>query len=168
MAGVAPSGGIMSNIQEMSHWRIALMNDGKYGGKQVLPSKVLKATLEPAVALPNTLAETKGYWELLNTAYGMGRDTASYRGHLLTYHGGDLPGFHSQVSFMPRERIGVIVFVIGNHCASLYNVVSYNVYERLLGLDLTPWSERMLEIRMKGKKAGTEARAKAGADRVPQ
>src|SRR5207248_10512357 len=55
----------------------------------------------------------------------------------------------------------------GNHCASLYNVVSYNLYERLLGLDQTPWSDRMLEIRLKGKKAGTEARAKAGADRVP-
>jgi CubicO group peptidase (beta-lactamase class C family) len=165
-AGVAPCGAIISNIQDMSHWLIALMNDGKYGGKQVLPPDVLKATLEPAIALPNTMAETRGYWELLNTAYGMGRETASYRGHLLTYHGGDLPGFHSQVSFMPRERIGVIVFVIGDHCASLYNTVSYNVYERLLGMDQTPWSDRILEIRLKGKKAGTEARAKAGADRV--
>ena len=81
----------------------------------------------------------------------MGRFTASYRGRLLAYHGGDLPGFHSQISFMPRERIGVIVFVIGDHCASLYNIVSYNVYERLLGLDQTPWSARWLEIRLKGK-----------------
>jgi hypothetical protein len=143
------------------------MNDGRYQGTQVLPSAVLKATLEPAIALPNTETETRGYWELLNEAYGMGRDTVSYRGHLLTYHGGDLPGFHSQVSFLPRERIGVLVFVIGNHCASLYDIISYSVYERLLGMDQTPWSGRYLEIRLKGKKAGTEARAKAGADRVP-
>jgi CubicO group peptidase (beta-lactamase class C family) len=167
IGGVAPCGAIISNIQDMSHWLIALMNEGKYAGKQVLPPAVLKATLEPAIALPNTLGETRGYWELLNSAYGMGRWTASYRGHLLAYHGGDLPGFHSQVSFMPCERIGVIVFVIGNHCASLYNIVSYNVYERLLGMDQTPWSERQREIRLKGKKARTEARAKAGADRVP-
>jgi len=166
-AGVAPCGAIISNIQEMSHWLIALMNEGKYDGKQVLPPNVLKATLEPAIALPNTMAEVRGYWELLNSAYGMGRDTASYRGHLVTYHGGDLDGFHSQVSFMPRERIGVIVFVIGDHCASLNNTVSWNVYERLLGLDRTPWSERLLAIRLKAKKAGTEARAKAGEDRVP-
>ena len=166
-AGVAPCGAIISNIQEMSHWLIALMNEGKYDGKQVLPPNVLKATLEPAIALPNTMAEVRGYWELLNSAYGMGRDTASYRGHLGTYHGGDLDGFHSQVSFMPRERIGVIVFVIGDHCASLNNTVSWNVYERLLGLDRTPWSERLLAIRLKAKKAGTEARAKAGEDRVP-
>ncbi len=167
IAGVAPAGAIISNIEDMSHWLTALMNDGKYGGKQVLPSNVLKATLEPALSLPNTLAETRGFWELLNSAYGMGRETGSYRGHLLVYHGGDLPGFHSQVSFMPREKIGVIVFVIGDHCSILYDAVSYNVYERLLDMDQTPWSDRWLAIRKKGKKAGIEARSKAGAERVP-
>jgi hypothetical protein len=143
------------------------MNDGRYNGRQVLPPAVLKATLEPAIAIPNTAAEARGYWEALNAAYGMGRETVSYRGQLLTFHGGDLPGFHSQVSFLPKDKLGVLVFVIGDHCASLYNTVSYNVYERLLGLDQTPWSERLLDIRLKNKRAGTEARAKAGADRVP-
>jgi CubicO group peptidase (beta-lactamase class C family) len=165
--GVAPAGAIISNIDELSHWLIALMNDGKYNGKQVLPASVLKATLQPAIGLPNTLGESQGFWELLNPAYGMGRQTAAYRGHLITYHGGDLPGFHSQVSFMPNDKIGVIVFVIGDHSAPLYNVVSYNVYERLLGMDQTPWSQRRLQQRLASKKAGTEARAKAGADRVP-
>jgi CubicO group peptidase (beta-lactamase class C family) len=165
--GVAPCGAIASNIDDISHWLIALMNDGKYKGRQVLPAEVLKATLEPAIALPNTLTESLGYWEILNSAYGMGRQTVSYRGHLLTFHGGDLPGFHSQVSFMPREHFGVIVLVIGDHAAPLYNVVSYNVYERLLGMDQTPWSERRLAMRLKSKEAAKQARAKAGEDRVP-
>jgi hypothetical protein len=104
--------------------------------------------------------------EILNVNYGMGRWTASYRGHLLAYHGGDLDGFHSQVSFLPQEKIGVLVAVIGNHASILYNLVSYNVYERLLGMDQTPWTSRWLDIRLKGKKAGTEARAKAGLDQV--
>ena len=165
--GVAPAGAIISNIDELSHWLIALMNDGKYNGKQVLPANVLKATMQPAIGLPNTLGEALGYWELLNPAYGMGRQTVSYRGRLLTFHGGDLPGFHSQVSFMPNDKIGVIVFVISDHSAPLYNIVSYNVYERLLGMDQTPWSQRRLQQRLANKKASTEARAKAGADRVP-
>src|SRR5208282_276344 len=126
--GVAPAGAIISNIDDLSHWLIALMNDGKYNGKQVLPADVLKATLQPAIALPNATGESQGYWELFNAAYGMARETASYRGHLLTMHGGDLPGFHSQISFMPNDHIGVIVLVIGDHSAPLYNVVSYNVY----------------------------------------
>jgi CubicO group peptidase (beta-lactamase class C family) len=165
--GVAPCGAIVSNIEDLSHWVIALMNDGIYRGKQVLPADVLKQTLQPAIGLPNTAAEQRGFWEVLNAAYGMGRQTASYRGHLITYHGGDLPGFHSQVSFMPREKIGVIVFVVGNHTAPLYNYVTYNVYERLLALDQTPWIQRGLDIRLKGKAAGTQARTRAGEDRVP-
>jgi CubicO group peptidase (beta-lactamase class C family) len=166
IAGVAPCGAIVSNIEDMSHWLIALMNGGKYNGKQVLPAEVLKATLQPAIALPNVALETRGWSEILNAAYGMGRQTASYRGHLITFHGGDLPGFHTQISFMPQDHIGVIVFEIGNHSQPLYNIVTYNVYERLLGMNLTPWSERQLEIRLKNKKALTEARAKANEGRV--
>jgi len=165
--GIAPAGAIISNIDELSHWLIALMNDGKYNGKQVLPANVLKATLQPAIGLPNTLGEALGYWELLNPAYGMGRQTAAYRGHLITYHGGDLPGFHSQVTFLPNEKIGVIVLVISDHSAPLYNIIPYNIFERLLAMDQTPWSQRRLQQRLAGKKAGTEARAKAGGDRVP-
>ncbi len=166
-AGVAPCGAIVSNIDDMSHWLIALMNDGKYDGKQVLPADVLKATLEPSIALPNTGLETRGWGEMLNAAYGMGRETGVYRGHLVTMHGGDLPGFHTQISFMPQDHIGVIVFEIGNHSQPLYNIVSFNVYERLLGMSLTPWSERQLEIRLKDKKVNTEARTKAGEGRIP-
>jgi CubicO group peptidase (beta-lactamase class C family) len=165
--GLAAAGAIISNIEDMSHWLIALMNDGKYAGKAVLPPKVLQATLEPAIALPNTAGETRGWWEVLNRTYGMGRQTAVYRGHPITFHGGDLPGFHSQVSFMPNEHIGVIVFVIGDHIAPLYNPISYNVYERLLGMDQTPWTDRLLDIRLKNKKADKEARSKAGVGRVP-
>jgi CubicO group peptidase (beta-lactamase class C family) len=166
IAGVAPCGAIVSNIDDMSHWLIALMNDGKYDGKQVLPPDVLKATLDPSIGLPNTTLQVRGWGEVLNAAYGMGRETAVYRGHLMTMHGGDLPGFHTQVSFMPQDHIGVMVFEIGNHSQPLYNIVSYAVYERLLGMSLTPWSDRILEIRLKDKKVDTEARAKAGEGRV--
>src|SRR6266849_2242909 len=165
--GVAPCGAVVSNIEDLSHWLIALMNDGQYRGRQVLPADVLRQTLQPAIGLPNTAAEQRGFWEVLNAAYGMGRQTASYRGHLVTLHGGDLPGFHSQVSFLPKEHIGVIVLVVGNHTAPLYNYVSYNVYERMLAMDQTPWIQRGLDIRLKGKAAGTQARKKADEDRVP-
>jgi CubicO group peptidase (beta-lactamase class C family) len=164
--GVAPAGAINSNIQDLSHWLIALMNGGMYNGRQVIPKSVIQATLAPSIALPNTGLEVRGWGEILNSAYGMGRWTQSYRGHLLANHGGDLPGFHSQVSTMPYDSIGVIVLVIGDHAAPLYNIVSYNVYERLLGMSLTPWSERQNKIRLQGKEADKGARAKAGGGRV--
>jgi CubicO group peptidase (beta-lactamase class C family) len=163
--GLGPAGSIISNVENMSHWLIALMNDGKYDGKQVLPSSALKSSLEPSVALLNTSIE-KGYTELQNPVYGMGRQMVSYRGHLLASHGGDLPGFHSQISYMPQDSIGVIVFEIGNQGQPLYNIITYNIYERLLGMTQTPWNERRLKEHIDGKKAEREGRKKAGVGQV--
>jgi len=122
--------------------------------------------MAPSLGLPNNALESRGWGENLNSYYGMGRTVSSYRGHLLAVHGGDLPGFHSQISIMPNDSIGVIVLVIGDHVAPMYNGISYNIYERLLGLSLTPWSERLNEIRLKNKAAGTKARAVGDVGRV--
>lgn len=164
--GVGPAGSINSNLEDMSKWLIALLNDGKLGERQVLPAAALKETTRPGIALANAALEARGWGELLNPVYGAGRFTASYRGHLIRYHGGDINGFHSQVAMLPSEGYGVVVLVIGDHAAPLYNVVTYQVFERLLGLAPTPWSERALEIRLKGKEAGKQARAQAGGERV--
>jgi CubicO group peptidase (beta-lactamase class C family) len=165
-AGVGPAGSMNSNVEDLAKWVAALLNEGRANGKSVLPPRAVKETVAPAIAMPNTALEARGFGELLNAAYGTGRWTASYRGHLLAFHGGDINGFHSQVSIMPYDGLGVVVLVIGDHGAPLYNVVSYAVYERLLGMSLTPWSERQLAIRRKGKEAGKQARAQAGGDRV--
>ena len=114
-AAVGPAGAIISNINDLSKWLITQMNSGKYEGKQVIPEDIIKATLTPATPINNSTNLEKGYLELLSPVYGMARFIASYRGHLITYHGGDLNGIHSQVSFMPADSIGVIVFTIGDH-----------------------------------------------------
>jgi CubicO group peptidase (beta-lactamase class C family) len=164
--GIGPAGSIISNITDMAKWLIALMNNGKYNGKQIIPPAVLQATLAPSIALPNRGLETRGYKEILNPVYGMGRWFVSYRGHYLAYHGGDLDGIHSQISCMPYDSVGVIVFVIGDQSAPLYNIISYNIYERMLNLDQTPWSERRLKDRTEARKADREARQKAGGERI--
>lgn len=164
--GLGPAGSIISNVDDMTRWLTALMNGGKLEGQQVLPAAVVRATLQPSIAQPNALLENRGWGEVLNPVYGMGRWSASYRGHYLAYHGGDLPGFHSQVSCMPHDGIGVVVFVIGDHAQPLYNTISFNIYERLLGLDQTPWSERLRKDRLAAKAAGKEGRKKVGGERV--
>jgi CubicO group peptidase (beta-lactamase class C family) len=163
---IAPAGAINSNVQDLSRWVIALLNGGRVDRKQVIPAAVLRETMAPTLAMPNAALETRGWGENLNQYYGMGRWVSSYRGHLLALHGGDLPGFHSQISIMPNDSIGVIVLVIGDHVAPLYNGLTYEIYERLLGMSPTPWSDRLNGIRLKNKAAGTSARTKAGGGRV--
>lgn len=162
--GLGPAGAIVSNINDLSHWLAALMNKGMYEGKQVIPKAVVNATMEPSIALHNYSLD-QGYTEILNPVYGMGRQTQSYRGHNIVLHGGDLNGIHSQISYMPQDSIGVIVFVIGDHSLR-YNSIIYNIYEHLLGLSITPWSERGLKNRDASKKQGREGREKAMAGQI--
>lgn len=163
---IAPAGAINSSVHDLSRWVIALPSGGKVDGTPVIPSTVLRETMAPSIAMPNAELENRGWGENLNRYYGMGRWVSSYRGHLLALHGGHLPGFHSQVSIMPNESIGVIVLVVGDHVAPFYNGLTYDIYERLLGLSLTPWSERLNGIRLRNKAAGMQARAVATVGRV--
>ncbi|RYF49650.1 MAG: penicillin-binding protein, partial [Cytophagaceae bacterium] len=164
--GLGPAGSLISNLEDMSHWLIAQMNKGMYNGKQVIPAAVVAATMEPAITTFNgSLA--KGYNEVLNPVYGLGRGSVVYRGHQLVDHGGDLTGIHSQVAMMPQDSIGVIVFVIGDQGSPLYNIISYNVFERMLGLSLTPWSERRLKEMNAGKAAARAGREKRDAGKIP-
>ncbi len=66
----------------------------------------------------------------------------------------------------PYDSTGVIVFVIGDQGAPLYDIISYSIYERLLGMDLTPWSERRLKDRTEREKLGKEERSKAGGEMI--
>ena len=46
----------------------------------------------------------------------------------------------------------MLVFVIGDHMSAMYNGITYNVYERLLGMSQTPWSDRYLKLRLPRRK----------------
>lgn len=166
MNGAGPAGGLNSNLQDMSRWLITLLSDGTLQDRQIIPQVVLKATMAPSMAVPNHMLNIRGFKEMLNQAYGMGLHTGVYRGHLMAFHGGSLGGFYSQVSYLPNERVGVVVFVIGHHCAVLSDLLTWNLYERLLDLDHTPWTGRYLPILQTLKEERLTARSKAANEQV--
>jgi len=163
----SPAGSMVASLGDISRWLVMLMNNGRIDGKQVIPERILKATLAPGLPLPDLMNEIMGFSPELNVIYGMGRQTSAYRGHLLTSHGGDLRAFHSQISYLPREKIGVSVFVIGDHCAILRDAVGYEIYDRMLGLAPTDWTERMLDFDKKARNSICEARQRVTPNAVP-
>lgn len=161
--GAQAAGTIVSNLEDLSHWLIALMNAGRYQDRQVLPPAVLEATLEPAMSIEPS--QSHGWWGVRYAQGGMGRWTADYRGHLLAVHAGGLPGFYSWISHLPDDKVGVIVLVIGDHAANLNRVVGYQLYDRWLGLEPVPWSERRLEAKRQEERESTGRKAVSGGDR---
>ncbi|GAB2864720.1 serine hydrolase [Hymenobacter ruber] len=162
--GLGPAGSIISDLGDMSHWLIVQMHGGKYNSKVVVPNAIVQATMQPA-ALAATVPQKE--FESINSMYGMGRSTSSYKGHYRTEHGGAINGVYSRVSFLPADSIGIIVFVNGAHGSPMTNILTNIVYDRVLGLPPTPWNERNLKNYRLGKATARAARKKPDTDRVP-
>lgn len=160
--GLGPAGSIISNINDLSNWIICQMHGGEFNNIQVIPANIIRETLQPAI--PTSSVPDK-YFENLNSMYGMGRSTSSYKGHYLTQHGGAIGGIYSNISFMPADSIGIIVFT--NRLSQLPGIITYTLYDRILGLSETSWSDRGLKNYIKGKETDKESRKKPDTDRVP-
>lgn len=151
---LGPAGTIRSSIEEMGHWMIALLNDGRYNGLQVIPANAIKQTL-----VPNSISDRQGRWdELSNSLYTLGRAIQTYKGYKIATHTGSIDGFYSNLTLVPGEQIGIFMVHNGNPGGSLRSVMAFPVIDRLLGLTNTPWSERYRKDYLEAK--GQEKRSR--------
>jgi hypothetical protein len=77
----------------------------------------------------------------------MGLSVTSYHGRKLVQHGGGIDGFISSMSWMPHEKIGVMVLTNLSGFNPVPNIVKWNVYDRLLELEEVDWLSRVREDR---------------------
>lgn len=152
---IGPAGEINSNVADMSKYLLFHMNQGKLEGKQLLSENNAVQMQTPQMAMGGA----PEYKELGESSYGMGFFLSTYRGHKVVEHGGNIDGFSADLSFLPADKIGVVVLsnLDGN---PLPEIVANNVYDRLLGLDQVPWNQRFLDSEKKGKESEQEAKNK--------
>ncbi|HLJ45823.1 MAG TPA: serine hydrolase [Bryobacteraceae bacterium] len=159
---IGPAGSINSNVEDMSRYLLMHMNKGKSDGKQILSEANDTMMQTPQMVIPGGLR----WKELGYTSYGMGLFITSYRGHALVHHGGNIDGFTALVTFMPQDNIGMVILSNMNG-SPMPTVLSYNVYDRLLGLDQVGWTARLKEDEKKGKEAEEMAKKQGFTARKP-
>ena len=94
-----PAGSIFSNAKDLSRWVIALMNEGKVEGKQLLAPSVINQMAGHHVPVPG---ESDSY-------YGYGLTVFKYKGLEYVGHGGFSRGYGSMIQMVPSKRFAVIV-----------------------------------------------------------
>ncbi|MCC7475196.1 MAG: serine hydrolase [Pirellulales bacterium] len=94
--GTLPAGNLYSSMNELSHFMIALLNGGRYHGKQVVEAQVLESMLHPTVATSDKVNE-----------YGIGFRLGELEGHRTFGHGGAVYGYSTQFVGIPTAKIGV-------------------------------------------------------------
>ena len=157
-----PAGGINSSVAEMSAWLLLHLNQGRHGEHRLVSDGQMAEMHAPQMVVPGPSKHD----ELASTSYGLGWAIGAYRGHRTIAHVGGIDGFSALVTLLPQARIGVVVLtnLNGNPVPS---ILAYNVYDRLLGLDQVPWSERFKQEHAAFKEAAEQGKAKGEADRVP-
>src|SRR5678815_2983842 len=94
-----PAGSIFSNAKDLSRWVIALMNEGKVEGKQLLSASLINQMVGHHVPVPG---ETDSY-------YGYGLTVFKYKGLEFVGHGGFSRGYGSMIQMVPSKKFAVIV-----------------------------------------------------------
>jgi len=162
-----PAGSINATVNDIAKWIMLHLDKGKYKEQQIISAGNLTQMHIPQMVIQETvpaLAAFAKYDEVGYASYGLGWFVQPYRGYNLVHHGGNIDGFSALVSFMPKENIGIVVLTnrSGN---PLSTIISYNIYDRLLGLDEIPWSNRIKEEVTKQKEAIDKAKEKSTAER---
>jgi CubicO group peptidase (beta-lactamase class C family) len=152
---VGPAGSINSSVEEMTRYLMFHISQGKAGEKPLLSEGNARQMQTPQMVMPSAML-----WpELGYPAYGMAFVVNSYRGHRLVQHGGNIDGFSALFTFLPTDKIGVVVLTnLGGTPA--HSILTYNVFDRLLGLEPVDWNARFRELQKKQEESEEEAKKK--------
>jgi CubicO group peptidase (beta-lactamase class C family) len=118
-----PAGSIFSNVDDLSRFVIAFLNDGRIDGKQVLPPAVIRTLSTPRAKIPGG-----------EGSYGYGVQIAKYRGVDLVSHGGSRAGYGSSIRMVPSKKFGVIA--VANRTGIGLNATAVKAME--IALPLAP------------------------------
>lgn len=146
---MSPTGGIKSNVMDLSNWLLMQLNKGKFKDKQVVPEKELLQTHTPQVVV--SPMELK-YDEYSYGNYGMGWAVNEYKDHLRVTHNGSIEGFRSQATLFPRKNIGMVILT--NTGAVNYwfvNVICNYISDKMLNTTVTDWSARLKKEQVEAK-----------------
>src|SRR5262245_15023458 len=156
---IGPAGSINSSVNEMAKWLLLQLNKGKYDSRQIISEKNLGEIHTPQIISGGDLK----YDESFYTSYAMGWVVTSYRGHPALAHGGGIDGFTSQVRFLPKDQLGVVVLTNSTSPAS--GLIANNAVDRMLGLPEAPWAQRAKEDLAKSRAAQLKSKLEDEAKR---
>ncbi len=149
IAGMSPAGAINSSVNEMANWVITWINDGKFNGKEIIPSVFRNEAISSQFIMGSALPgkEKPG---LYFSTYGFGWMLSSYNGHYRVEHGGNIDGFSASTCFFPTDSIGIIVLTNQNG-SPVPSLVRNIISDRVLGLKYYDWNADLKKTKEKAK-----------------
>ncbi|KAJ7261002.1 beta-lactamase/transpeptidase-like protein [Mycena rebaudengoi] len=144
-------GGVLSTATDMAQWLKMLLLNGQHPetNATVIPGDVIQKVADGVSIWVGTPSEP----ELSPSVYGAGQIQSSYRGHVMieaskhTAETSQVPispvCFHSQVTRLPFDGLGIAVLTNDNEYGSFYlESIKFRIIDAVMGLEPIDWSAR--------------------------
>ncbi|MDH4334515.1 MAG: beta-lactamase family protein [Chloroflexota bacterium] len=95
-----PTGSLMASAEDLAHYAIAHLDDGRYGDTAILAPEGIAELHAPAVDVPGTDAR-----------YAMGWGAVTWEGQPMLFHSGDVFNYHSFITLLPDGDLGIVLLV---------------------------------------------------------
>jgi CubicO group peptidase (beta-lactamase class C family) len=163
---IAPAGGIISSVNDVSQWLIFNLNKGiTPDGDTLLPAKYFDQ-MWAAINPQGVSSWSKTNWPSTHfKAYGLGWAMYDYHGRKVLGHGGGYDGFISNTTFVPEEGLGMVFLT--NKNSSLYYPLKFKTLDILLDGNVEKdWSADFLAMMEQREVFKAEREKKAEEERV--
>lgn len=157
---LAPAGSISSSVNDMGKWVLALLQNGKLNGTQVIPAAAITATIQPHAIVGNANHPSGNNYEL----YGLGWFLQDYLGQRLFMHTGGVNGFVSSVTLVPGLNLGIVVLTNTDQ-NNLYEALKWEIIDAYLNQPFRNYSQTFL-TRYNKREAAAQGVDKALRDSV--
>lgn len=107
--GILPAGYLISSAEDLAHYVMAQLDDGRYDGRPVLSAAGTAELQHPAVPTPAA-----------DTDYGMGWFVGPVNGIPAVFHQGETFNYHANIVMMPKSREGVVVLMNAENSVDLF------------------------------------------------
>lgn len=156
--GANAAGSMNTSVNDMTKWLITLINDGRYKGKQILSPGFIREATSPQMSAPSRPRPgLPAYPDIYFGDYGYGWNIASYRGHYMVTHGGDLPLFSCTTSFFPTDSVGIVVLV-NKFDATVSEIITDYIADKMFSLPYKDWNGLILARQPKNNPAPSGAK----------
>ena len=135
---IGPAAAVYADVTDMARYVRFHLGDGALAGRRLIDAATARMVRTPQAAIP----DLSPFPEIGQVHYAMGFYTATYRGRRLVYHPGVIDGYGGMISFMPDDGIGAIVLSNLSGRNPVPRIVTYALYDRILGLEPLPWMAR--------------------------
>ena len=134
-----PAGGINTTADDEAKWLIAQLDSGRTGSTRLWTQRAQRQLWTGVTPMP-TAAQTGPFAAVIPQfrLYALGFDVQDYRGIKIATHTGGLPGYVSEVTFVPSLKLGVAVFT-NQESSSAFRSVTYRVLDHFMNAGKTDW-----------------------------